>query len=631
MTNDLQSWLREDRSPDFYKAYPALFTSYFPKLDGEVVQELSQAAYYYYHAMLIYDEIVDDQKTQDVAMMLELQSESIRILSKLFGQDSPFWECWKNRNKSQQRAMDFSARLDLQSEVSISQYRELAHLKANTALLGIEGLTVLSEPQGGSPTDFLYSSHKHFYTGLQLYDDVKDFGKDWELPQFNWAIYEYRTRRSLPKSAALANHHKSFFLDGQADQILKAAQEEFQVALSFLPQNKKSGWAGLCQKMTETLGGYRMHLKGYVECLKAKQVFSLLEKDSRVLPDPVVEMDETSKNAWVYLQECCQQGWVDLPHWMWLSQEEGFEHSGVHRAEVFQRSLLWECLSFGISHEVEEWKQFLHHECTILESMKSDQEVGCWSYFPKSLEIAPDIDDLAQVMIFLQHTEKAEWIEEYCSRGLEVITNQRRLEAGVWETWIVPVRNRTPLEQKQEWFNTTYWGRGPDVEVVANFAYALYCWKPERYESEVEGTVDYILREQNPKGFWSSRWYCGQLYGTYQCIRLLHAKHMDENHEVMNRTRAYLLGLQNPDGGFGMQEGVSSDPLSTSLALLTLILLGSVVDAELANAKIYLQSSQQEDGSWSAVPFIMARPSEIYKSAVMTTAWVLKALHELSH
>ena len=630
MTNDLQAWLRHDRSPGFYKEYPALFTSYFPNLEREAVAALSEAGYYYYHAMLIYDEIVDEQKTEDIAVMMALHSESLRILGSLFGYNSPFWEFWNQRNSSQHESLEYSLHLGLQPEVTFAQFRELAQLKASTALLGIDGLFVLSDSQMDRPPDFLDQSHAHFYAGLQLYDDIKDFQKDWGLSQFNWAIYAYESTCDLESDKSAADHHKTFFLNGQADQLLGKAQDEFRAALACLPLHEESGWAELCQRMTQVIGGYRGQLKGYIECLKAKQYYLLTEEGSPVLPDPVNSMDETGERAWFYLQKCSQRGWFDLPHWMWLSSEEGFQCSGVHRAEVFQRSLLYECLSFGLSIEVEEWRKFLIHEWTILKGLKSDQGVGCWSYFPKSIEIAPDIDDLAQVMIFLLRAGKSDLIEAYCGTGLEVATNQRRLETGVWETWIVPVVNRTPLEQKQEWFNTTYWGRGPDVEVVANFAYALYCWKPQRYEIELEGTVDYIIKQQDVQGFWPSRWYCGHLYGTYQCVRLLRLKKMKSDHQVLMRARDFVLGLQGADGGFGMSSEASSDPLSTAFAILIIRLMDSKADFELDRAKNYLRHSQCKDGSWRAVHFIMAKPSELYKSAVLTTAWVLKALYDIS-
>ncbi|PSD43841.1 hypothetical protein C7E23_12335 [Elizabethkingia anophelis] len=45
-------------------------------------------------------------------------------------------------------------------------------------------------------------------------------------------------------------------------------------------------------------------------------------------------------------------------------------------------------------------------------------------------------------------------------------------EGGI-ETWIIPNYNLSELQKKQDYFNRSKWGKGPDVEVVANFAYAL--------------------------------------------------------------------------------------------------------------------------------------------------------------
>ena len=57
----------------------------------------------------------------------------------------------------------------------------------------------------------------------------------------------------------------------------------------------------------------------------------------------------------------------------------------------------------------------------------------------------------------------------------------------------------------------------------------------------------------------------------------------------------YLYETQNPDGGFGLTEGYTSDIIDTKLALKALTNIGET--EAMTNATLYISSLQNEDGA----------------------------------
>lgn len=84
-----------EKSPEFYKHYPALFHAYFPTVSEETVHLLCKAGYAYYNAVLCLDALVDEGDTKALVEMLALQEETIKILTSIYGYKSPFWVLWQ--------------------------------------------------------------------------------------------------------------------------------------------------------------------------------------------------------------------------------------------------------------------------------------------------------------------------------------------------------------------------------------------------------------------------------------------------------------------------------------------------------------------------------------------------------
>lgn len=625
-TNRIDDWVRNDRSPSFYRNYPALFDAYYPDVSKQEVEQLSLAAYYQYHAFLIQDEIMDEGVVDDLSMLLDLRDAALLVLSELFQKDSSFWRCWVDRKKEVERALALDKELQAQTEVQFNDYCRLAQLKSSGGLLAIDAMHLLNGQPDSVIWKSLIQSHHYFSVGIQLYDDVKDFKVDWISGQFNWAVYDYKKQNSDWVKHTVEGNHKLFFLRGHASLLLDNSCRYLNLSQADLPSNIQSSWLTLGQQLEDLFKRYRQKTEIQLKVVEQKWADLQTRTESHRLPDIGQSYFASFEKAWRYLQTASESNWNDLAHWMWLSLEDGFNSGDrVHKGELFQRTLLCECISFAMNPEDAQWRDFIEKEWTFVESCKRKFGVGCWAYFDEVPELSSDIDDLAQVIQLACRFDCKDKLDEKVGRAIRLALEERAIEPGVWETWLVPLKNRTSLEQKQEWLNTKCWGRGPDPEVMANFAYSLLCFNKEKYLEHLELCRDYLLSVQEDSGGWKSRWYFGELYGTFQCLRFILSLGKEKSSSI-HKALTFTLKQQNKDGGFAATEGLVSDPLSTAFALLIFKELGFKDATIISLAKSYLDSVQQPNGSWQAMPFIIAKPGEIYKSEVMTTAWVLRSL-----
>jgi squalene-hopene/tetraprenyl-beta-curcumene cyclase len=126
----------------------------------------------------------------------------------------------------------------------------------------------------------------------------------------------------------------------------------------------------------------------------------------------------------------------------------------------------------------------------------------------------------------------------------------------------------------------------------------------------VSAAVDYLKRTQLADGSWYGRWGMNYVYGTWSVVCALHAAGVDHDDPVMRKAAAWLVAVQNVDGGWG-EDGTSykidyrgyepavSTASQTAWALLGLMATGDVNDPAVARGIEYLQRNQGADGFWN--------------------------------
>jgi squalene-hopene/tetraprenyl-beta-curcumene cyclase len=122
--------------------------------------------------------------------------------------------------------------------------------------------------------------------------------------------------------------------------------------------------------------------------------------------------------------------------------------------------------------------------------------------------------------------------------------------------------------------------------------------------------IDALLKDQEKDGSWFGRWGMNYIYGTWSALCALAVVGQDPRSEPIRRAVAWLLRVQNADGGWGESgssyklnyKGLEPSPSTasqTAWALLGLMAAGEADCPAVARGVAYLAAAQGEDGFWS--------------------------------
>ena len=613
----------KEKSPEFYEYYPKLFHKYYPKIDEPTINILSEAGYSYYLSILKLDSIIDNKEFHKIFQVLNLQEETIKKLSSVYSHQHSFWKYWDKRKTEYFEAI--SLEKNLWNNPDVDSYNEVADKKSSFGKVAIDCLYTLSENKDEETYNLLLESHKYFSIGFQLYDDVIDFSEDLEKKQFNMAVYELSKVIDFAKYNNDANIlSKLLYIEGIEIKVLDESIRYLDKAKNTVEGLSESSlWCDTIDDFKNTITGYRNATQSYIKTIQERARIKKALIKYEFFDFEKVNIYSISKGLH-FIKSDFFQNYVDLKHIMYLGSIEGFENNiDIHSSDTFQRALLNDCLlditqSCGI-----DIKDFFEKENQYLIDRQNTDNIGAWSYFPTVQEIAADIDDLGQIIQQFIKTDNRDLINTYCTKAINIAINERTQPNGGIETWIIPKENLTEKQKKQDLFNSTKWGKGADVEVVANFIYALTLFDAEKYKPTIENAINYIILQQKEQGYWESRWYYGKFYGTYVCLRLLN-EFPKQYESVKKKVKEFLIDAQNEDGSFDEEQYKN---LSTSFAIFCMNLLEfSELEEMKKKAQQFLIENQLENGSWKAENFIKPKAHEPYKSKTLTTAYVLKAL-----
>jgi squalene-hopene/tetraprenyl-beta-curcumene cyclase len=126
----------------------------------------------------------------------------------------------------------------------------------------------------------------------------------------------------------------------------------------------------------------------------------------------------------------------------------------------------------------------------------------------------------------------------------------------------------------------------------------------------LSAALDYLRRTQEKDGSWYGRWGINYIYGTWSVLAGLNAAGVDHGAPEMRRAVAWLLAIQNSDGGWGEDgdsyklaykgyEAAPSTASQTAWAVLALMAAGEANNAAVARGIAYLLQHQGQDGVWT--------------------------------
>ncbi|MEH1933907.1 MAG: squalene--hopene cyclase [Nostoc sp.] len=240
---------------------------------------------------------------------------------------------------------------------------------------------------------------------------------------------------------------------------------------------------------------------------------------------------------------------------------------------------------------------------------------GAWA-FEFDNRFYPDVDDSAVVVMAL-HVAKLpnEKIKQAAiARALNWIASMQ-CKPGGWAAF--------DLDNDQDWLNSIPYGDlkamiDPNTaDVTARVVEMLGACDLSIDSDNLERSLNYLLREQETEGCWFGRWGVNYIYGTSGVLSALALIDPQRHKLSIERGAAWLVGCQNPDGGWGETCRSYDDPSfkgkgnstasQTAWALIGLIAAGEAT-GKLAVDVIergigYLMATQQIDGTWFEADF----------------------------
>ena len=328
-----------------------------------------------------------------------------------------------------------------------------------------------------------------------------------------------------------------------------------------------------------------------------------------------------------------ENGNADTTIHSYFPNSDGFKFKDRYSdGDVFQRAIIIDCLHDIPEDYISDLSPFFEKETDYLCSQ--ERLDGGWNFY-KDLEYQPnDLDTTAQVIQAIFKMNRQNIISKETICAIDMMLKQQNKSNGRIGTWILPTKERRDqYKEKQYQFIKNYAGHdldnSVDIDVMANFIYALFLIDSRRYKNEIELGIDFIENGQNKNGSWSSTWYWGDYYCTYVCLRLL--CELRQKSKTVEKARDFILTSQNINQAWGYKESVN-DPLNTAYALISLhyfkALNFKVPPEKIKPACSYLKQALNNPNEMNKSDFINLRKKKYsaYRSNSVTIAFGLRAL-----
>lgn len=243
-----------------------------------------------------------------------------------------------------------------------------------------------------------------------------------------------------------------------------------------------------------------------------------------------------------------------------------------------------------------------------------DSKPGGWA-FEFDNRFYPDVDDSAVVVMALEAVRlpNENLKRAAIARAVAWIASMQ-CRAGGWAAF--------DLDNDQDWLNSIPYGDlkamiDPNTaDVTARVLEMIGRCNSPIDSPRLERALAYLSREQEDVGCWFGRWGVNYIYGTSGVLNALSLMAPQSHRLSIKRGAAWLIGCQNPDGGWGETCRSYNDPAlkgqgrstasQTAWALMGLMAAGEVIGfakEAIERGVSYLVETQRSDGTWDEAEF----------------------------
>ena len=229
-------------------------------------------------------------------------------------------------------------------------------------------------------------------------------------------------------------------------------------------------------------------------------------------------------------------------------------------------------------------------------------ENGGWA-FEFDNDVYPDIDDTTIVVLALLEASSGERMQVAVERARRWTVAMRSSDGG----WAAFDRDNTrELVYRIPFADFGALIDPPTEDVTAHVVEMLAALGRDERDPDVASGLGFLRRTQTAEGSWFGRWGVNHVYGTWCGLSALGP--LGAGTDMAGRAASWLLGVQNPDGGWGETchsyvdpsfAGIGpSTPSQTAWGAIGLQMAGLGRHRACERGISLLKDRQRADGTW---------------------------------
>jgi len=595
---------QRNKGPTFFNIhyyYPLVFYDDFKEVDIELHRLLSIYGRLYLIHILQTDRILDDRsevQPVDLFKSFLLYEKATEYVRKVFLPDSKFWEYYEKYHMEYINAilLEKTVHYDKIMSYPLSDYEAISKGKSAMAKTITTGLAILN----GSPEliPYIDNSQDNFYIGYQFYDDLRDWKEDLKNRQFSLLLTRVlkglgyvgkSDRENIPDLEEIGRY---MYYSGLAEWALKEAEHYYNKSLSVLQDLSFLTWRKIildyrkkCIDLKRDLALIKNRiLKGKTygskeNLLPPPKKIKLRSGDNNVLLSAILDSFKFLKS-----NQKTEGFWEDLHLDVGTSTEWATGYVGLSMVKACQI--------------LKEDTDFLSQAAMWL--VKKQHQHGGWGFNENS---GADADSTSTCLLFLQAISPPSI--NVIQNGIQLLLENQNSDGG-FSTY-----SFEEIKREKEVLNSHFAGPldiykgwcSSDTEVTSISVLALLQTTFFTESKILDRAIDFLIKKQQPEGFWYSYWSNGKLLGTYYSALTL--KQFNPGEAALEKAVHWLYKNQLSDGGWCNGFRKISTPYDTALAVSTLLLFEDrKVRNHIKLAIEWLLKNQRIDGSWESFPFL---------------------------